>query len=119
MKRILLAVILCILLTGCSGERIIRANMTDDQVETPKIQEAGKEPEPEPITLLEKGVLYEYKGKEIILADVNPQVTYCRVRVDDEALMISIGSERSVYGVSIKAVSASIDPKRVCEVEIN
>ncbi len=31
----------------------------------------------------------------------------------------AIGKERSVYGVSIKVLSASIDPKRVCEVEIN
>ena len=118
MKRILLAVILCILLIGCSRERIVPAGNETSAPES-EIDEPGKEPEPEPIRLLEKGILYEYKGKEIILSDVNPQVTYCRARVDDKTLMISIGKERSVYGVSIKVLSASIDPKRVCEVEIN
>jgi PBP1b-binding outer membrane lipoprotein LpoB len=119
MKRILLAVILCILLIGCSREVIVPAGYEESQETTPEPTEPEKEPEPEPIRFMEKGVLYEFKGKEIVLADVSPQVSYCRIRIGEEVLTITIGSERSTDDISIRVLSASIDPKRVCEVEIN
>lgn len=112
MKRIIISVILCLLLIGCSSSEM-------EEVEEAVLEEETVEEEVEegPI-MLEKGFLFEYAGREIILADVNPQVTYCRIRIDEETLMISIGKARSVYGITIKVLNASIDPKRVCEVEI-
>lgn len=111
MKKILMLMLL-VLLIGCSKPEIIKEEIVEEE---PVIEQ---EPEPDPVILLEKGVLYEHAGKEIILADVNPQITYCRIRVGDETLMISIGRERTAYGVNIKVLNASIEPNRVCKVVI-
>ena len=115
MKKII-SVLVLLLLIGCAKpveEEAPEAEVMPE--EGPLVEE---KPEPEPVVVLQKGFITEHEGRNLILVDVSPQETFCRIRVDEETLTITTGTERSALGLTIKVLNASLEPKKTCEVEI-
>ena len=116
MKKII-SVLILFLLIGCAKPAEEEAPEAEVMPgEEPVIEEEA--PEPEPIIVLQKGFITEYEGRNLILVDVSPQETFCRIRVDEETLTITTGTERSALGLTIKVLNATVEPKKTCEVEI-
>ncbi|MBW2980297.1 hypothetical protein KY360_02675 [Candidatus Woesearchaeota archaeon] len=115
MKKII-SVLILFLLIGCA--KPVEEEAPEPEAAAEEEAAVEKEPEPEPVVVLRKGFITEHEGRNLILVDVSPQETFCRIRVDEETLTITTGTERSALGLTIRVLKASVEPKKTCEVEI-
>ena len=71
---------------------------------------------PKPGTVLELGMVTEFRGKDVILSYVSPRKTYCSFRVDGESILITKGKSRSIQGITIEVLEPSLSPDETCRV---
>ncbi|MBW2980298.1 hypothetical protein KY360_02680 [Candidatus Woesearchaeota archaeon] len=82
-----------------------------------EIEEVEAEPEPpKPGTVLEIGIVTQFRGKDVILSHVSPKKTYCSFRVDGESILITKGKSRSIQGITIEVLEPSLSPDETCRV---
>lgn len=103
------------------GFRNLQSKVESIKERRPEVKEEPvvvkeEKPEPKPGTVLEIGSAVNYKGREIILTYVNSKETYCMLRVDEESILITKGTERNVNGVMIEVLEPSTTPRETCRV---
>ena len=100
-------------------ERISREEpMPEEPAEVEEeVEEVIAEPEPaKPGTVLELGVVTQFRGKDVILSYVSPRKTYCSFRVNGESILITKGRSRSIQGITIEVLEPALTPDETCRV---
>ena len=99
----------------------LKSRVRQEEVEEEKApvvkEETVEEVKKESGTILEKSIPITVRGNTIMLTMVNTKGTFCRIKINDDIMLFTNETEKSVSGMKIRVLEAIPSPE-TCEVVI-